>query len=94
MNEAKPQDGSTVKGYRTLNVAEIDAMNRLKDISRMFIKELDVLSECASAEPVERGSRRELERQQTLRWLSIACTDMQTACMAACRAVARPDEDC
>ncbi|HHZ9884150.1 TPA: DUF7681 family protein [Klebsiella pneumoniae] len=30
---------------------------------------------------------------QTLRWLAIARTDMQTACMAACRAVARPDAD-
>lgn len=94
MSEAKPQDGGTVKGYRTLNTAEIDAMNRLKDISRMFIKELDLLVECASAELVERGSQQELERQQTLRWLSIACTDMQTACMAACRAVAQPDGDC
>ncbi|KFK95036.1 MULTISPECIES: hypothetical protein [unclassified Serratia (in: enterobacteria)] len=93
MNEAKPQDGSTVKGYRTLNDAEIDAMNRLKNISKLFIKELDLLVECASAEPVERGSHRELERQQTLRWLAIARTDMQTACMAACRAVARPDAD-
>lgn len=94
MTEAKPQDGSTVKGYRTLNTAEIDAMNRLKDISRMFIKELDLLVEGASAERVEQGSKQEAERQQTIRWLSVACTDMQTACMAACRAVARPDNDC
>ena len=31
MSEAKPQDGSTVKGYRKLSDAEIAAMNRLKE---------------------------------------------------------------
>ncbi|WP_456319130.1 Acb2/Tad1 domain-containing protein [Herbiconiux daphne] len=29
-----------------------------------------------------------------MRWLAIARTDMQTACMAACRAVANPSEAC
>ncbi|BEM49138.1 hypothetical protein SME17J_26320 [Serratia marcescens] len=36
MNEAKPQDGSTVKGYRTLTADDIAQMNDLKDISRNF----------------------------------------------------------
>lgn len=40
MSEAKPQDGSTVKGYRKLSDAEIAAMNRLKELSRNFIREL------------------------------------------------------
>lgn len=34
MSEAKPQDGSTVKGYRTLTEKDISNMNRLKEISR------------------------------------------------------------
>ncbi|WP_145587424.1 hypothetical protein [Yersinia rochesterensis] len=78
MSEAKPQDGSTVKGYRTLTEKDIANMNRLKDISRQFIAQLDFLN----------------NGESDGRWLSIAKTDMQTACMAACRAVARPDDDC
>lgn len=79
MSEAKPQDGSTVKGYRTLTETEIGAMNDLKAISRKFLAEIEMLS-----------TNSEYDR----RWLAIAKTDMQTACMAACRAVARPDADC
>ncbi len=78
MSEAKPQDGSTVKGYRTLGEKEINNMNRLKEISRQFLAQLDFLKG-EDTDP---------------RWLAIARTDMQTACMAACRAVAQPDEDC
>lgn len=36
MSEAKPQDGSTVKGYRTLTADDIAQMNDLKEISRNF----------------------------------------------------------
>ena len=77
MNEAKPQDGSTVKGYRTLSEKDIANMNRLKEISRQFIAQLDFL--------------RAGDTDQ--RWLTIAKTNMQTACMAACRGVAMPDDD-
>lgn len=42
MNEAKPQDGSTVKGYRTLSVDDIGQMNDLKEISRDFCEKLDI----------------------------------------------------
>ncbi|MDU2023685.1 MAG: hypothetical protein E6736_26085, partial [Leclercia adecarboxylata] len=38
MSEAKPQDGSTVKGYRELSFGEIGKMNQFKDLSRQFIK--------------------------------------------------------
>lgn len=82
MSEAKPQDGSTIKGYRTLPEADIDMMNEVKDASRAFLKKLDFL------EVVHESN------SQAMRWLAIARTDMQTACMAAVRAVARPDEDC
>ncbi len=78
MSEAKPQDGSTVNGYRTLTLGDIEQMNRLKDVSRHFLNLLETAKE-SGADP---------------RWLAIAKTDMQTACMAACRAVARPDDDC
>lgn len=78
MSEAKPQDGSTVKGYRTLSDKEIANMNRVKEISRQFLAQLEFLNDGVN----------------DLRWLAIARTDMQTACMAACRAIARPDADC
>ncbi|WP_333881063.1 hypothetical protein [Atlantibacter hermannii] len=78
MSEAKPQDGSTVKGYRSLTETEIGAMNDVKAISRKFLAELDMLA---------------TNGEYDKRWLAIARTDMQTACMAACRAVARPDAD-
>jgi len=80
MSEAKPQDGSTVKYGRDLSTAEKQAMNRLKDASRAFLAELDHLGRLLP----------DIDR----RWAAIARTDMQTACMAACRAVARPDADC
>lgn len=78
MSEAKPQDGSTVKGYRTLGDKEIANMNRVKEISRQFLAQLEFLDDGVNDQ----------------RWLAIARTDMQTACMAACRAVARPNADC
>lgn len=78
MSEAKPQDGSKVQGYRTLTDKDISNMNRLKEISRQFIAQLDFLNN-GESDP---------------RWLEIAKADMQTACMAACRAVAQPSDDC
>ncbi|WP_387692054.1 hypothetical protein [Photorhabdus sp. RM71S] len=78
MNEAKQQDGSKIQGYRKLDDKDIANMNRLKEISRQFIAQLDSLCDCDADK----------------RWLSIARNDMQTACMAACRAVAKPDNDC
>jgi hypothetical protein len=80
MSEAKPQDGSTVKYGRDLSVVEKQAMNRLKDASRAFLAELDHIGRLLP----------DIDR----RWAAIARTDMQTACMAACRAVSRPDADC
>lgn len=85
MSEAKPQDGSTVKGYRELSYGEIGKMNQFKDISRQFIKMLreqmvDILLGVDSWEAQE--------------WIRQAEFDMKRACMAACRAVARPDADC
>lgn len=78
-NSAEPMTGKEVAGYRKLSDREIAAMNRLKAISREFLAEL----EAAGINP-----------DHDRRWLAIAKTDMQTACMAACRAIARPDDDC
>lgn len=78
MSEAKPQDGTTVKGYRTLTAGDIEVMNRLKDVSRHFLNLLDTAKD-TGADP---------------RWLAMAKTEMQKACMFACRSVAQPDDDC
>lgn len=80
MSEAKPQDGSTVKGYRTLTPADIEMMNEVKAVSREFLKKLDFLKFVHESEPEP--------DPQTLRCLVIARTKMQEACMWACRAVA------
>ncbi|PTA92091.1 hypothetical protein CWM66_08620 [Kosakonia sp. H7A] len=93
MNEAKPQDGSTVKGYRTLTPGDIERMNRLKGVSRHFCSLLDTEREGVSAELSETGNH-SVEAQEASRCLSIARTKMQEACMWTCRAVARPDADC
>ena len=94
MNEAKPQDGSTVKGYRTLTADGIAQMNDLTDISRNFCEQLDIERTHLLLETVEAGSPEESDRSEALRCLAIARTKMQEACMWVCRAVARPDADC
>ena len=94
MKEAKPQDGSTVKGYRTLTADDIAQMNDLKEMSRSFCENLDIERTHLSLEVAERGSQADTERAEALRCLAIARTKMQEACMWACRAVARPDADC
>ncbi|WP_069135272.1 Acb2/Tad1 domain-containing protein [Klebsiella quasipneumoniae] len=89
MSEAKPQDGSTVKGYRKLSDAEIAAMNRLKELSRNFIRELrDIQLDLLPQDPVLS------DRTAAYRSASLATTKMQEACMWGCRSVARPDGDC
>ncbi|HAC6540075.1 TPA_asm: hypothetical protein GNC57_000827 [Salmonella enterica subsp. salamae serovar 48:d:z6] len=93
MNEAKPQDGSTVKGYRTLTADDIAQMNELKEISRDFCEKLDIERTHLSLEVVVANSDEARERDNALRCLAIARTKMQEACMWACRAVARPDAD-
>ncbi|HHE5075057.1 TPA: hypothetical protein ACPEVZ_002034 [Citrobacter freundii] len=93
MSEAKPQDGSTVKGYRTLSADDIAQMNDLKEISRDFCEKLDIERTHLSLE-VSATNSEEAARADSLRCLAIARTKMQEACMWACRAVARPDADC
>ncbi len=85
MSEAKPQDGSTVKGYRELSFGEIGKMNQFKDLSRQFIKLLREHVNDAQRTPHD---------WEAVEWIKQAEFDMKRACMAACRAVARPDDDC
>ncbi|HID7510846.1 TPA: DUF7681 family protein [Enterobacter hormaechei] len=85
MSEAKPQYGSTVKSYRELSYGEIGKMNQFKDISRQFI---ELLREQMSDTPPG------IDSWEAQEWIRQAEFDMKRACMAACRAVARPDADC
>lgn len=85
MSEAKPQDGSTVKGYRELSFGEIGKMNQFKDLSRQFIK---LLREHVG------DVQRTPHDWEAVEWIRQAELDMKRACMAACRSVARPDDDC
>ncbi|SAG06146.1 Uncharacterised protein [Enterobacter hormaechei] len=94
MSEAKPQDGTTVKGYRTLTADDIAQMNGLKEISRDFCEQLDLERTHLSLQVIDANSEEASERSEALRCLAIARTKMQEACMWACRAVARPDADC
>lgn len=97
MSEAKPQDGSTVKGYRTLTASDIERMNRLKGVSRHFCSLLDTeRGELLAVRngPAMLSAEQAREIDEAMRSLAIARTKMQEACMWACRAVARPDSDC
>ncbi|MBH2781764.1 hypothetical protein I5L25_08130 [Serratia marcescens] len=93
MSEAKPQDGSTVKGYRTLTPELIKDMNEIKGASHAFIKLVDKQKGWVAAELCETANMSQ-EAHEANRCLAIARTKMQEACMWACRAVARPDADC
>jgi len=97
MSEAIPQDGSTVKGYRTLTPGDIERMNRLKDVSRHFCSLLDTEREelmAARNGPALLSTEQAREIDDALRCLLVARTKMQEACMWGCRAIARPDADC
>lgn len=94
MSEAKLQDGSTVKGYRTLTIDDIAQMNDLKEISRGFCEQLDIERNHIHLQIEEGDAPDKAQCNDALRCLSIARTKMQEACMWACRAVARPDSDC
>ncbi|MGS6446404.1 Acb2/Tad1 domain-containing protein, partial [Enterobacter intestinihominis] len=88
-----PQDGTTVKGYRTLSPGDIERMNRLKGVSRHCSNLLDTEREDVNDELSATGNH-SAEANEAARCLAIARTKMQEACMWACRAVARPDADC
>lgn len=65
-----------IKGYRELNQAEIDLMNKIKSAG-VLLSELEA----------ELRGNPEVDQ----RWVSIGITDMQKGSMALTRAVAKPD---
>ncbi|MCW1973480.1 UNVERIFIED_ORG: hypothetical protein FHW05_002328 [Pantoea agglomerans] len=90
MSEAKPQDGSTVKGYRTLSHGEVGKMNQFKELSRQFIAMMREHGNDLSQLPRDDFPF----DNDAYDWCREAETAMKKACMYACRAVARPDADC
>lgn len=94
---AAPQDGSKVAGYRKLSEDDIAQMNVFKSVSRSFAREIDTYKahlEGVLNGPAMLSAEQAQQHRDALRWLAIARTDVQTACMAACRAVAQPENDC
>lgn len=94
---AAPQDGTKVQGYRKLSDAEIEQMNIFKAISRHMVHEIDTQIANIKARmngPAMQSVQQREEDSTALRWLSIARTHQQEATMAACRAIARPENDC
>ncbi len=78
-----------ISGYRELDQIEIDAMNELKALEK---KMLDYLVELANASSPPSPARADRYHHDG-RWLSIARTHIQQGVMAACRAVARPNDE-
>lgn len=93
MSEAKPQDDSTVKGYRKLGPKEIGDMNELKQVACEFNARLEKQKARVADELAMTGNH-SAEAHEADRCLAIARTKMQEACMWACRAIARPDANC
>lgn len=70
-----------IKGYRELNQDEIDAMNKVKDLSEQvgqLVSEIESLNHATGGHAVD------------LRWVAIAKTDLQKGFMGLTRAVAQP----
>ncbi|MGF6476610.1 hypothetical protein ABIE06_003458 [Pantoea dispersa] len=87
-SEAKPQNGSTVKGYRTLSYGEVGKMNQFKELSRQFIALMrEHGNDLNPLTPADYPC-------DAFEWCREAEAAMKKACMFACRAVARPDADC
>lgn len=94
---AAPQDGTKVQGYRKLSDADIDRMNVFKAASRNLVDEIDTLTREIKGRmngPAMQSTEQRDADGTALRWLAIARTHAQQATMAACRAIARPEDDC
>lgn len=94
---AAPQDGTKVQGYRKLSDADIAKMNDAKAHGRALVGWIDEMTaeiKASANGPAMRSAQQAAEEGQALRWLAIARTHAQQAVMAACRAIARPEDDC
>lgn len=65
-----------IKGYRDLSQAEIDLMNKLKDVAVEVGKWVDIVMDDPATDK---------------RWAAIAKTDLQKGFMSLIRAVAQPE---
>ncbi len=65
-----------IKGYRDLSDAEIDLMNKLKDVAIETGKWVDIVLDDPNTDK---------------RWANIAKTDLQKGFMSLIRAVAQPE---
>ena len=78
-------------GYRELNQEEIDLMNEVKRFGVKFKDLIDKVGDYNGT--LAAGSAEEQKRYgvaESLRWVAIAKTDVQTGCMALTRAIAKP----
>lgn len=78
MNEK--QQHEKIKGYRTLNEAEIALMNEGKELSEAVGKYIDKLRANGDTQFVDCDQR----------WVSIGATNLQQGFMALARGIAKP----
>lgn len=72
-----------IKGYRELNQAEIDLMNKIKE------KAAEVGELCDEIACMSAGG--DLDQGPDMRWQAIGKTDLQKGFMALTRSIAKPD---
>lgn len=76
-----------ISGYRALTLKEESRINRIKAIGNDLQDEIDaVRTEIAT----DMGYEDSEERNEAMRWLAIAKTDLQKGMMAMIRSIARP----
>lgn len=94
---AEPQDGTKVQGYRKLSQFEIDKMNTFKAAARNLVDEIDTYTQQINDDlngPAMMSAAQAAELRTALGWLALARREAQKACMFACRAAAKPADDC
>lgn len=67
---------ANIKGYRDLSQAEVDLMNKLKDVAVVVGEWVDIVLDDPDTDK---------------RWANIAKTDLQKGFMSLIRAVAKPE---
>lgn len=78
-----------IRGYRDLSQAEIDTMNRLKEVAGLVGEECLKLREQLQAMPTETPEQC-AEFNEALRWVDAGELQAQQAFMSLIRSVARP----
>lgn len=69
-----------IKGYRHLSVAEVDLINRAKDLANQVGDFVELLAQLQPSDDTYADPR----------WLNIARTDLQKGFMALARSIAKP----